>query len=347
MMADQARTQADVRPVSDPARFATLALIFVLVVGLAVLVWRIGNVFVLVFGAVLLAIVLRAAAQAVQRVTKLSAGWSFAAALLVIVLVLTGIFYLVGTQIAGQIGQLAEDLPKAWSSVRSWLEQRQWGRALTEYLQSVSGGVGASRIAGFLGTSFGGLGDALLILVLAVFLGANPGLYRRGFLCLIPPRHESRVADALDSAGSALRKWLMGQAIVMAAVAVVTGVGLWLLGVPLALTLGLLAGLFNFVPYIGPIVMAIPAILLAFTVSPTLALYTAIFYVVVQQLEGNAMQPLIQKWAVALPPALALIAVVVFGLLFGILGVIFATPMMVVLMVMVRKLYVEGAHGRT
>lgn len=338
--------RVDTRTHPDPGRFAALALIFVIIAGLALLLWQIGNVLVLMFGAVLLAVVLRTAADGVQRAIGVSAGWAYAIALLTIAIAFAAVGYLLGRQIVAETSQLVDELPKAWSQVQSWLQEREWGRSLLQQLRSAAGGVGAGRVAGVIGTTFGVLGDFVLLIVLAVFLGASPGRYQRGALCLVPRHHEPRAADALTASGSALRQWLMGQAISMAAVAVATSLGLWLLGVPLALTLGLLAGLFNFVPFIGPIVTAIPAVLMAFTISPNIALYTALLYFVVQQLEGNVMQPLIQKWAVSLPPALTLISVVIFGLLFGIIGVIFATPMMVVLMVMVRKIYVQGALGR-
>jgi predicted PurR-regulated permease PerM len=129
----------------------------------------------------------------------------------------------------------------------------------------------------------------------------------------------------------------------MVIVGLITGVGLWLLEIPLALSLGLIAGLLEFVPFVGPILSAIPAILVAFTQDGMAPLYVVLLYLAVQQIEGNALMPLIQRWAVSLPPALGLIGVVVFGLLFGVLGVLFATPLMVVVMVLTQKLYVEAA----
>lgn len=177
---------------------------------------------------------------------------------------------------------------------------------------------------------------------LGLFLAADPGLYRRGLLRLIPLRARPRWETALIEAGHALERWLLGQLVAMVCVGVLTGLGLWALGIPLALSLGILAGALDFVPYIGPIAAALPAFLMGLTQSPNLALYVALLYVVVQQIKGNVIVPLAQRWAVSLPPALGIISVIVFGLIFGVPGLLFATPLMVVTLVLVRKLYIEG-----
>jgi predicted PurR-regulated permease PerM len=135
----------------------------------------------------------------------------------------------------------------------------------------------------------------------------------------------------------------VGQLVAMLSVGLITGIGLWLLDVPLALSLGLIAGILEFIPFIGPILSAIPALLVAFTQDGWTPLYVLLLYLGIQQIEGNVLMPVIQKWAVSLPPALGLLGVVIFGLLFGILGVLFATPLMVVVMVFVQKLYVDTA----
>lgn len=121
-----------------------------------------------------------------------------------------------------------------------------------------------------------------------------------------------------------------------------TAIGLALLGIPLALTLGLLAGALAFIPFFGPIASGVLAVLLAFMQGPDQALYVAVLCVLIQQVEGNVLMPLVQRWAVELPPVLGITAAVIFGLLFGLPGVVLASPLMVVAMVLVRKLYVEG-----
>jgi predicted PurR-regulated permease PerM len=151
------------------------------------------------------------------------------------------------------------------------------------------------------------------------------------------------VGESLDASGHALKLWLGGQLLAMAAIGVLTGIGLWLLGVPVAPGLALVSALLDFVPIIGPIVSAVPAVLLAFTVGPEVALATLGLYLVVQQVESNVLQPLIQQRGVDLPPALLLFSLSGIGALFGGVGVLLAAPLTVVLYVLVKCLYVREA----
>jgi predicted PurR-regulated permease PerM len=160
-------------------------------------------------------------------------------------------------------------------------------------------------------------------------------------LRLAPPAYRRRIGEALSAAGHGLRRWLLGAVIAMVTIGVMTTIGLYLLGIPLALSLGLIAAITEFVPFFGPIAFGIFAILFAFTQSPTDALYVGLLVFGIQQFEGNVLQPMIQRWAVALPPALAVLSIVIFALLFGFLGAILATPMMTVVVILVERLY-EG-----
>ena len=136
----------------------------------------------------------------------------------------------------------------------------------------------------------------------------------------------------------------------MAVVGLITTIGLWLLGIPLASTLGLITGLFEFAPFIGPILAAVPAVLIAFTQSPMDALYVIILYIAIQQIEGYLITPYVQKRAVDLPPALTIFAQLLMGVLFGLFGLLLATPLVAASMVIVRMAYIEdvlGDHGET
>jgi predicted PurR-regulated permease PerM len=327
------------------AHFARRALVAAGIVALIVLAWRLADVFVLIFGAILLATALRALSDPLDRYTPLSGRWSLAVVVLLLIggLVVAG--WTVGGQVALQLRELSDLLPDAIGRVRTWLERSPLGPALVDLAQrSAEAARGAvSGIARFATTTLGALANTVLMVFLALYLAADPGLYRRGLIRLVPHAGRERAAQALDAAGFALKRWLLGQLMAMVIVGLITGVGLWLLGIPLALSLGLIAGVLEFVPFVGPILSAIPAILVAFTQGGMTPLYVVLLYLAVQQIEGNVLMPLIQRWAVSLPPALGLIGVVVFGLLFGVLGVLFATPLMVVVMVLTQKLYVEAA----
>jgi predicted PurR-regulated permease PerM len=327
--------------------FATRVLIALGLLALAVVLWQISHVLVLLFAGIVIATMLRALSRPLSEHTPLSAGWALAVVIVLIVAFLALFFWFLGSQLTQEFGEISQRLPEAWSRAREWLSQNQFGRMLMDSLESAASSSGSGgRLATFAGSAFGFVADAFLILIMALFLAASPQLYRDGTLRLVPPASRRRAGEALDAVGEALRKWLMGQGIAMLAIGILTGLGLWILGVPMALALGVLAGLLEFVPFIGPLAAAIPGVLLAFTVSPSTALYAALLYLAVQQLEGNLILPLIQKWAVSLPPLLTILAVAIFGLLFGFIGIIVATPLMIAIMVLTQKLYVHDALER-
>jgi predicted PurR-regulated permease PerM len=191
----------------------------------------------------------------------------------------------------------------------------------------------------------GGIADTLVVVFGGIFLAAQPNFYRIGAIKLVPQAKRALVGEAMIDSERALRLWLRGQLFAMVLVGLLTGFGLWLIGVPSALALGLLAGLLEFIPFAGPVLAAIPGVLLAFVVSPELALWTVALYIGVQQIEGNLLQPIVQQFAVDLPPVVLLFSLLAFGMLFGVIGIIFAAPLTVVSYVLVKRLYVQEALG--
>jgi predicted PurR-regulated permease PerM len=334
----------------SPGHFARLLLVALIIVTIALLAWQIIDVMLLVFGAILLAVMLRRSADWLAERTPLPEGWALAAVVLGSVVALGLCGWLFGAQVSGQIDQLVQVVPQAWAGIKGQLQGYSWGRGVLETVQqfdpaSVSGGV-VREAGSLLMTVVGGLGNVLLLVAGGVYLAAQPKLYRDGVVMLVPKHAEGLARDTLDTMGDALGKWLKGQFLAMVMVGAMVSLGLWLLGVPSALALGLLAGLGEFVPLVGAVATAIPALLAASTVDMSTVLYVLVLYIVIQQIEGNVIMPIIQSEMVSLAPALALFAVVAFGLLFGILGVIFATPLTVVAYVAVKKLYVEAGLGK-
>lgn len=322
-------------------------LIAIALVGLTLLLWKIVDALVIAFGGIVLAAVLRALAGPVGRWTGLSARWSVALVVVGLIVFFVLLGWLFGAQAARQFAELRAQLPEAVEKFQGWLERSGPGKALVDAVEDATGnGKMFSQFGLAAGATLGGIGNLLLILFLGIYFAADPGLYRRGALRLFPPSRREQVGSALDDAGDALRKWLVAQLVIMLGVGILTSIGLAIAGVPLALLLGVLAGLLEFVPVVGPIVAAIPGLLLAFAAGPTTALYAAIVYVVVQQIESNVLTPLVQRWAVELPPVVALLSIVMFGLLFGVMGVVFATPLAVVTMALVQHLYVEDTLER-
>jgi predicted PurR-regulated permease PerM len=193
-----------------------------------------------------------------------------------------------------------------------------------------------------------GIADVLVVIVAGIFLATQPRFYLTGAVKLIPPTKRALALESIMESEQALRLWLRGQLIAMIVVGLLTGLGLWALGMPSALTLGLLAGILEFIPFAGPILSAVPAILLALAVSPEIALWVLLLYFAVQQFEGYVLTPLVQQYAVDLPGVVLLFSLIAFGALFGTLGVILAAPLTVVCYVLVKRLYViETLHTPT
>jgi predicted PurR-regulated permease PerM len=328
--------------------FVRRVLIVASIVVLLLLAWSLVDVLLLVFGAVLIAVLLRALADPIARRTPLSDRWALATVTLALVVAIGLAAWLFGAEVRAQVGELADRLPEAWRSFEERLGATDLGERLISRAQDAAPDAGSvvSGLAGVVTSFVGGLADLLLIVFGGLYLAAQPGLYRRGVLLLFPagPSRE-RIAGTLDASGAALRLWLLGQLVAMAFLFVLTGLGLWAIGVPAALALALLAGLAQFVPLIGPIVAAIPALLIALSEGWQVALWTLLLYVAIQQVESSVITPLVQRQAASLPPAVTLFAVVAFGLLFGPLGVLFATPLAVVALVAVKKLWVREALG--
>ena len=325
-------------------------LIAIALLALAAILWTVADVLVIAFGAIVFATVLRALSEPLARVTGWRNRWALVAVVLGLLVLSALLCWFFGHQVAQQFVEMRERLPAALEKVRQWIAGSTVGQAALDMLkQTPEGGNHLANAGTALGATLSGLGNVLIIIFGGIYLAADPPLYRNGALRLLPPRRRPQVGRAIDDAGVALRKWLVAQIIVMVAVGVMTGIGLAVLGVPLWFSLGLLAGLLEFVPVVGPIVSAVPGVLLGFTQGPETAFYVLLLYIAVQQIESNLLTPVVQRWAVELPPVIALLSIVACGLLFGVMGVIFATPMAVVVMAMVQHLYVEDTleNGRT
>lgn len=224
------------------------------------------------------------------------------------------------------------------------------GDQIKHFAQSIRA-PGGSSLSAFAGTvlSIGsGIADVLVVIVAGIFLATQPGFYLTGAVKLIPPGKRSLALEAVSESENALRLWLRGQLIAMVVVGLLTGIGLWALGMPSAFVLGLLAGALEFIPFVGPILSMIPAGLLALAVGPNHAFWVLLLYFAVQQFEGYILTPLVQQYSVDLPGVILLFALIAFGILFGTLGVILAAPLTVVSYVLVKRLYViEVLHTAT
>lgn len=324
-----------------------IIIVGIALIGLAIVVWRISDVVIIVFGGVVGAATLRALALPLTRLVAVSETWAISITLVLLLVLFIGATWLFGSQVMQQAGELRQSAPEAWHALVSALDRNQLGQALVEALgRSTQGDKAMAGVTIATGALLSGAIDAVVLVFLSIYLAYEPGEYMEGCLRLIPPARRSQVRNALFDAGRVLRSWVLAQLIAMVVIGVMVGVGMALLGVPFALLLGCFAGLMEFIPVAGAIVFTIPGVLLAFAKGPMLALYALLAYIVVQQLESNLIIPLLQRWAVRIAPGITLVSVVLGGVLFGAVGVIFATPLAVVVMALTKHLYVEDTLER-
>ena len=319
------------------------------VIALLLAVWQVAQILLLIFASLLFAVFLRTLAVFVSDHTSLSVNWSLAVVVITLLgfVVLIGVLY--GPALADGFYQLGRQLPSGLNRLRSTLEQYAWGPALLDSLSRAGSSLTnlqqISKIAGIFSTAFGAVGSFLIVIVLGIYFAAEPKTYINGTARLFPQEQRERVCEAFGHTGHALRWWLIGRIAAMLAVGVLTFIGLMILGVPFAFILALVNMLLDFIPNIGPLIAAIPAIMIALSQDGMTALYVAILYFVIQGLEGFLITPFIQQKIVSLPPALLLAGQLVMGAGFGILGLLLAPPLAVVAMVLVQMLYLRDVLG--
>lgn len=311
-------------------------------VAVALLLWQLTYVLLLVFASILLAILLRIIARPLQRYARMPERTSVLVAILLVASVLTAFTVLLGAQVQAQAAALLENLPELVDTAESRLGIDGIGDWLREQRLSIlEDDALMLNVASYSATIFGAVGYLVVVIAAGIYLALSPATYVNGALMLVPPDQQDKARETLDTLGRALGLWLLGQLAAMVLVGVFTGLGLWLLGVPSALALGVIAGMLEFVPLIGPIVAAVPAVLVAVGQEPTLALWVIGLYVLLQQVEGYLILPMVQQRAVDLPPVVTIFAIIAFGALFGIMGLLLATPLAVVCLVLVKKLWVR------
>lgn len=328
-------------------RFLRRLLITIALVVLVIALWQLLHLLMLILGAVLLAVLLVALAQPLGRWLRLPGNWALALSVIIVITLIGGGIWLFGAEISAQVSALLDALPQSWDALENRLSQTTLGRQmmsrLGSELLSLTGVIG--DVSRFVLSISSAVTDVFIIVVGGIYMAAQPDLYRRGVLALLPRTRRALAEETMAEMGGALRRWLVAKLIAMIIIGVLTMVGLSVLGAPSALALGLFAGLAEFVPLVGPIIAAIPALIVTVGVSTELALWTLALYIAVQQLESNVITPLVQQHAISLPPALTLFAVIAAGLLFGPIGILFSGPLTVIGFVAGKLLYVRETLG--
>jgi predicted PurR-regulated permease PerM len=338
--------------VEGPARRFTLAAALI-VLGVALgllLVWRTSSSLLIIFAGVLFASFLDACARALGPIIPVGRTWR----LTLVILILTALIVLGAIWGVGKIPEQARILIRVMDAQLDVLQQRllsvgvelfgpEGGRDFSAWFPDHDKLFGHAQTA--VGTASSVLANTLVVVFLGLLFSFDPSSYRDGVVLLVKPSSRNRVSTVLDEMGSVLRSWLVGQFIRIVLMAASVWLALYLLGLPGAFLLGAQAGLSNFVPYLGPILAAIPVGLVAMPLGPSMLIWAVGIYTAIQSIEGYVIGPLIQRQAVELPPAWTLVAIVLFGSLFGVMGIALAMPLFAIGRVAVLRLYVEDWLG--
>jgi len=307
----------------------------------ALLIFKLLNLWLLIFGAVVIATVLRALAEPLIKYTPLNDTFAVLAVLLLVLAVVSLTFFLFGYELVNQTQNLVTQLPAAWAALQARLVTLGLNDEVQKQFQTLGqqAGTVASKLPVIAGSVFSALANLLVATIAGIILAIHPGKYRDGIVFLVADAHKDKVRDGLNVAGHALRLWFVGQFISMVLVGTLTGIGLSILQVPSALALGMVSGLAQFVPIVGPVASAGPGLLLAAVSGWQTLVWALVIYVGVSQLESNFITPMVQRSIASIPMIVTLFAVIGFAGLLGPMGVLFAMPLTVIIYTLVRRLY--------
>ncbi|STX52646.1 transporter, permease [Legionella busanensis] len=315
---------------------------------LIALVWYTIDIFLLAFAGILFAIIIRSLSQLIRRYSSIPNYLALTMVLITLTLIFIGTGLIVAPAVSNQMSQLYTDLPDAWNKFSNEFLTFVNGKTSIGNSQGISIPNTLAKVqdiptklGGIFTSTFGFIGNIFVILFFGIALAYQPEIYTTGLVNLFPKQRQHKVKEILNDTTETLQLWLAGKAFSMLIIGLLTWVGLWLLDIPLAFTLALLAALLSFIPNIGPIIAAIPAILLALLKSPMFALYAALLYLAIQTIESYLITPFIQQKSISLPPALIVFMQLIMSVLVGILGLTLATPLLAVISVVVKQTYLN------
>ncbi len=318
----------------------TLWIAIAITLTLLALAWA-GSTLIVIFAGILLGTVLHGLSAWLGRRTGIPVVWCLmgVCAAIVIVLGLSG--WWVGPRVVDQLAQLGQQLRTSWESVTQRLQDDGILSAISanltmdkvaEQLQAVLGGL--MNVAS---TMLGLIGSIVVIVFIGLYTAAAPGAYTAGPIWIMPASRRAQMREVLRAVAATLQWWFLARLMSMTVVGVLTGVGLWLIGMPLFIALGILAGVFSFVPYLGPIAAAIPAVVIGLAQGPTMAFYVVLLYLGIQTLESYLITPQIVQRAINVPAAGVLVMQLLFGVFFGVIGIAFASPISATILTIVKK----------
>ncbi|GEO11138.1 AI-2E family transporter [Segetibacter aerophilus] len=300
------------------------------------------NVFLLILAGALIALFFHGFAYLIQNRLHLTHKVSLLISIISTFVIIGLLFWFMGARIQAQVTELAKTLPATINTAKQQLSTTSLGQKLLEKTSSEDVyNKGYAFVSKFFNSTFGVFTDTYIVLFLGLFFTGAPKTYIEGFLQLIPKRAKKGTRDTISKVGFTLTKWLKGQVFSMVIVAILKGVALAVLGIPMATALALIAGILNFIPNFGPLISMFPAILIALTLGINKAILVTVVYLVIQIFDGNVITPSIQRKLINMPAALIIIAQLFMGYFAGVWGLILATPIVAILIVVVQEVYVK------
>ena len=333
-------------PDADDARFVRRLLILLVVAGVALALWRASDLLILAFGSILGAIAIHAITDLYATRLKVPARPALGLGMVTMLALLGFLGWLFAVAFRDQVVLLVTQGPVIIARFSAQLSASPVGAKIVSAVRAAYAGSQAARDVGGLVRGGGEIVLNFLILLFgAFFFAANPPVYERGFLLLVPPAKRAAAEDALFDVGSTLKLWLRAQLIQMTTMGVLIGLGLWAAGVPSAAALGLLAGLSEFIPYVGPIAAMAPALGLAATQGSNPVLWVLAVFLGVRIVQSNLITPFVTNRVVSIPPAVTLFTIIGIGYVFGLFGLFFSAALLVVIFTLVRSVYLREVLG--
>lgn len=325
--------------------------LLVLFVGYAV------DVLLLVFAGILVGIVFRSLRDVVSKYTGIPTSFSLGLVVVLLLTLVAGSGYILIPRVYQQASTMYEQVPEEWDNIKSQLWQYEWGKEIArenpnpkDFLENEKDTAGEDNdmtqgILDLFSITAGAVASTMLVIVIAIYIAANPKVYSSGFLRLFPIKKRLLVTNIMDETALTIQWWLVGQMVSMLILGTITTLGLWLMGMPYSLVLGIFTAFMTFIPNLGPILAGIPTLLVALTVSPVMVLYVAIFYIIIQSIEGYFITPMIHREAIQVPPVLIITFQFLLYYLVGFIGVVVAMPLVACLMILIQRVYVEEILG--
>jgi predicted PurR-regulated permease PerM len=303
------------------------------------------SVLLIVLASILIAVFFHGLGDMIERITKLKHRYSVLIGVFITLSFVSGLFWFMGSTIQAQIAELSSDFPEMIDKARASLSHSFVGNKILENVSGFDDSKIMSTAQGFFNTSFGVIGDIYIIIFLGIFFTVDPSIYKNGIIKLTPVSGKEDARIVMERIGVVLKGWLKGMMLAMFLISILTLIALTIFKIPLALTLAILAGLLNFIPNFGPLMAMIPAVLIGFTISVNMAIIIAVTYLVIQTIESNVVTPMIQKKMINLPPALTIMSQVLMGTVSGFLGILLATPLLAIIIVLVDELYIKKQNN--